>query len=80
MSGGGGGGSSLADTAVPTADLTIPAMTPGRSSGIGSQPKNHLRAVAELPEAFRSIFAKFPYFNLIQANPFKSSVGGWQLL
>ena len=74
MSGGGGG--SLSETAVATADLTIPAMTPGRSLGRGSQPKNHLRAVAELPEAFRSIFAKFPYFNLIQANPFQSVVGG----
>ena len=36
----------------------------------GPRSKNRLRAVDELPETYRKVFAKFPYFNLIQSTVF----------
>ena len=60
----------LETTAVRTGDLTIPAVTPRGSLETGPRSKNRLRAVAELPEEYRKVFAKFPYFNHIQSAVF----------
>ena len=45
-------------------------LTPRGSLETGPRSKNRLRAVDELPEAYRKVFAKFPYFNLIQSTVF----------
>ena len=74
MGGADGGGADLSKLMSPirTADLTIPAVTPRGSLETGPRgSKNRLRAVAELPEEYRKVFAaKFPYFNLIQSTVF----------
>ena len=50
-------------------NLLIFATTRG-SRETGPQSRNRLRAVTELPEEYRKVFPKFPYFNLIQSTVF----------
>ena len=44
--------------------------TPRGSRETGPRSRNRLRAVTELPEEYRKVFPKFPYFNLIQSTVF----------